>query len=143
MKEWHTGAAAEAYLSGHVSNQMPLRRNVRALARCSRPIFAAWRLTGRPSAPWIPALDMISFVRETMGSETRMHHWPKLPSAAAVMEQRPLGMTAEAIFVVPGHLLCTARKSVFDTLCERSQLYQGQGGPGGKRDAERYRPHHL
>ncbi|PCK83821.1 hypothetical protein CPT32_27035 [Rhizobium sophoriradicis] len=84
MKKWHTGAAAEAHLSGHVSNQMPLRRNVRALARCSRPIFAAWRLNGASQCsldPWIPALDMISFVRETMGSETRMHHWPKLHSS--------------------------------------------------------------
>lgn len=35
--------------------------------------------------------------------------------AAAVMEQPRLGMTAEAIFAVPGHLLCTARKSVLGT----------------------------
>ncbi|RWF11722.1 MAG: lactate dehydrogenase, partial [Mesorhizobium sp.] len=42
--------------------------------------------------PWIPAADVVAFVKQTMGAEIRIHHMPEL--ASWTVEARQLGYTA-------------------------------------------------
>ncbi len=37
-------------------------------------------ITARLGAPWIPADDVVAFVKETMGADIRIHHMPELAS---------------------------------------------------------------
>lgn len=43
-------------------------------------------------APWIPAADVVAFVKETMDAEIKIHHMPEL--ASWTVEARQLGWTA-------------------------------------------------
>ena len=49
-------------------------------------------ITARLGAPWIPAADVVAFVKETMGAEIRIHHMPEL--ASWTVEARQLGYMA-------------------------------------------------
>ncbi|NEJ83898.1 helicase, partial [Rhizobium leguminosarum] len=46
----------------------------------------------RLGAPWIPASDVVAFVKETMGADIRIHHMPELGSWT--VEARQLGYNA-------------------------------------------------
>lgn len=49
-------------------------------------------ITARLGAPWIPAADVVAFVKATMDAEIRIHHMPEL--ALWTVEARQLGWTA-------------------------------------------------
>lgn len=97
---WHT---SDAYLSGPVRTKLTtaqsaaeldpaFRRNVEALEVVQPADLRPSDITARLGAPWIPASDVIEFVRETMGTEIRIHHMPELGSWT--VEARQLGYSA-------------------------------------------------
>lgn len=85
---WQT---ADAYLSGQVRDKLraaeaaaaldpSLERNVRALVAVQPADLGPSDITARLGAPWIPAADVVAFVKEAMGAEIRIHHMPELAS---------------------------------------------------------------
>lgn len=97
---WHT---ADAYLSGQVRDKLKsaeaaaaldpvFERNVRALVEVQPADLGPSDITARLGAPWIPAADVVAFVKETMGAEIRIHHMPEL--ASWTVEARQLGYMA-------------------------------------------------
>ncbi len=98
--DWLT---ADAYLSGPVRDKLKLselaadldpnfKRNVTALDRVQPADLGPSDITARLGAPWIPASDVVAFVKETMGAEIRIHHMPEL--ASWTVEARQLAWTA-------------------------------------------------
>ncbi len=97
---WQT---ADAYLSGQVRDKLKgaqaaaaldpaFERNVRALVDVQPSDLGPSDITARLGAPWIPAADVVEFVKETMGAEIRIHHMPEL--ASWTVEARQLGWMA-------------------------------------------------
>lgn len=97
---WQT---ADAYLSGKVRDKLKaaeaaaaldpvLERNVRALRNVQPADLNPSDITARLGAPWIPADDVVAFVREIMGAEIKIRHMPEL--ASWTVEARQLGYTA-------------------------------------------------
>lgn len=97
---WQT---SDAYLSGPVRTKLAaaeaaaeleptLQRNVAALREVQPADLRPSDITARLGAPWIPASDVVAFVKETMGAEIRIHHMPELGSWT--VEARQLGYTA-------------------------------------------------
>jgi N12 class adenine-specific DNA methylase/adenine-specific DNA methylase len=83
---WQT---ADAYLSGAVRSKLAIAegaaaldpvfaRNVEALKRVQPADLRPSDITARLGAPWIPAFDIIAFVKETMDAEIIIHHTPEL-----------------------------------------------------------------
>jgi N12 class adenine-specific DNA methylase/adenine-specific DNA methylase len=83
---WHT---ADAYLSGAVRSKLAAAdaaaaldpayaRNVEALRRVQPADLRPSDITARLGAPWIPAADIIAFVKETMDADITIHHMPEL-----------------------------------------------------------------
>ncbi|UPU01453.1 DEAD/DEAH box helicase family protein (plasmid) [Bradyrhizobium barranii subsp. apii] len=97
---WQT---ADAYLSGHVRDKLKAavaaaaldpsyERNVTALQGVQPADLKPSDITARLGAPWIPAADVVAFVKETMDAEIRIHHMPEL--ASWTVEARQLGWMA-------------------------------------------------
>ncbi|MBY3060317.1 DEAD/DEAH box helicase family protein [Rhizobium leguminosarum] len=97
---WQT---ADAYLSGPVRDKLKAaeaaaalepeyERNVAALQGVQPADLSPSDITARLGAPWIPASDIVAFVKETMGAEIKIHHMPEL--ASWTVEARQLGWTA-------------------------------------------------
>ncbi|UWU25997.1 DEAD/DEAH box helicase family protein (plasmid) [Rhizobium sp. CB3060] len=97
---WRT---ADAYLSGPVRTKLATAeaaaavdpaygRNVRALQAVQPTDLRPSDITARLGAPWIPAADVVAFVKEMMNVEIRIHHMPELGSWT--VEARQLGYTA-------------------------------------------------
>lgn len=83
---WHT---ADAYLSGAVRSKLATAesaaaldpayaRNVEELRRVQPADLRPSDITARLGAPWIPAADIIAFVKETMDADITIHHMPEL-----------------------------------------------------------------
>jgi N12 class adenine-specific DNA methylase/adenine-specific DNA methylase len=94
---------ADAYLSGPVREKLKaaeaaaaldpaFERNVRALAAVQPADLGPSDITARLGSPWIPAADVVAFVRETMDAEIRIFHMPEL--ASWTVEARQLGWSA-------------------------------------------------
>jgi len=99
-RAWQTD---DAYLSGQVRDKLKsaeaaaaldpaFERNVRALVAVQPADLGPSDITARLGAPWIPAADVVAFVKETMGAEIRIHHMPEL--ASWTVEARQLGYMA-------------------------------------------------
>jgi N12 class adenine-specific DNA methylase/adenine-specific DNA methylase len=97
---WQTD---DAYLSGQVRDKLRaaeaaaaldpgFERNVRALIAVQPADLGPSDITARLGAPWIPAADIVAFVKETMGAEIRIHHMPEL--ASWTVDARQLGYMA-------------------------------------------------
>ncbi|RWE27578.1 N-6 DNA methylase [Mesorhizobium sp.] len=97
---WQT---ADAYLSGAVRDRLKTaeaaasldpgyERNVAALTAVQPIDLSPSDITARLGAPWIPAADVVAFVKETMGAEIKIHHMPEL--ASWTVDARQLGWTA-------------------------------------------------
>jgi N12 class adenine-specific DNA methylase/adenine-specific DNA methylase len=97
---WQT---ADAYLSGQVRTKLALaekaarrdqayQRNVAALQRVQPTDLRPSDITARLGAPWIPASDVVAFVRQVMAAEIRIHHLPELGSWT--VEARQLASSA-------------------------------------------------
>ncbi|NLR97284.1 DEAD/DEAH box helicase family protein [Rhizobium sp. P38BS-XIX] len=97
---WQT---SDAYLSGSVRTKLvaaqaaaeldPIyERNVRALTDVQPADLRPSDITARLGAPWIPAADVVAFVKERMEAEIRIHHMPELGSWT--VEARQLGYSA-------------------------------------------------
>ncbi|NTF91676.1 DEAD/DEAH box helicase family protein [Agrobacterium rhizogenes] len=97
---WQT---ADAYLAGPVRTKLEVaeaaaaldpacERNVRALQAVQPADLRPSDITARLGAPWIPASDVVAFVKEMMGAEIRIHHMPELGSWT--VEARQLGYSA-------------------------------------------------
>ncbi|MDP9762507.1 MULTISPECIES: DEAD/DEAH box helicase family protein [Agrobacterium] len=97
---WQT---ADAYLSGAVRTKLAAaeaaaeldpayERNVRALADVQPADLRPSDITARLGAPWIPAADVVAFVKEKMQADIRIHHMPELGSWT--VEARQLGYSA-------------------------------------------------
>lgn len=97
---WQT---ADGYLSGAVRTKLtvaqaaaehdPLyERNVRALRDVQPADLRPSDITARLGAPWIPAADVVAFVKEKMEADIRIHHMPELGSWT--VEARQLGYSA-------------------------------------------------
>ncbi|TPJ81896.1 lactate dehydrogenase [Mesorhizobium sp. B2-5-13] len=97
---WQTD---DAYLSGQVRDKLKaaeaaaaldpgFERNVRALVAVQPADLGPSDITARLGAPWIPAADVVAFVKETMGADIRIHHMPEL--ASWTVEARQLGYIA-------------------------------------------------
>lgn len=97
---WQT---ADAYLSGQVRDRLKVaeaaaaldpvfERNVRALVEVQPADLGPSDITARLGAPWIPAADVIDFVKETMDAEIKIHHMPEL--ASWTVQARQLGWMA-------------------------------------------------
>ena len=97
---WQT---ADAYLSGPVrdklaaaeavaAHDLAFARNVRALIAVQPVDLGPSDITARLGAPWIPASDVVAFVKEAMGADIRIHHMPEL--ASWTVEARQLGWMA-------------------------------------------------
>ncbi|MGX7743946.1 DEAD/DEAH box helicase family protein [Rhodopseudomonas parapalustris] len=97
---WQT---ADAYLSGPVRDKLKaaeaaaaldpaFERNVRALADVQPVDLGPSEITARLGAPWIPAGDVVAFVKDMMGAEIRIHHMPEL--ASWTVEARQLAWMA-------------------------------------------------
>ncbi|NRP90512.1 Modification methylase TaqI [Ensifer adhaerens] len=97
---WKT---ADAYLSGPVRNKLAAaqaaaeldpvyERNVRALQDVQPADLPPSDITTRLGAPWIPAADVVAFVKEKMEADIRIHHMPELGSWT--VEARQLGYSA-------------------------------------------------
>src|SRR5690606_32986414 len=85
---WQT---ADAYLSGHVRDKLKVaeaaatldpdyERNVSALQGVQPADLKPSDITARLGAPWIPAADVVAFIKETMNADIRIHHLPELAS---------------------------------------------------------------
>lgn len=83
---WHT---ADDYLSGAVRSKLATAESAAALDPAYARNFEALRrvqpadlrpsdITARLGAPWIPAADIIAFVKETMDADITIHHLPEL-----------------------------------------------------------------
>ncbi len=94
---------ADAYLSGLVREKLKIaeaaagldpafERNVRALRAVQPADLRPSDITARLGAPWIPAADVVAFVKEKMNAEIRIHHMPEL--ASWTVEARQLGYIA-------------------------------------------------
>jgi N12 class adenine-specific DNA methylase/adenine-specific DNA methylase len=94
---------ADAYLSGHVRDKLKVaeaaalldpvyERNVTALQGVQPVDFRPSDITARLGAPWIPALDVVAFVKETMNVDIKIHHMPEL--ASWTVDARQLGYLA-------------------------------------------------
>jgi N12 class adenine-specific DNA methylase/adenine-specific DNA methylase len=94
---------ADAYLSGAVRSKLAaaraaaeldpaFARNVAALERVQPPDLRPSDITARLGAPWIPAADIIAFVKEAMDAEITIHHTPEL--ACWTVNARQLSWTA-------------------------------------------------
>lgn len=97
---WQT---ADAYLSGPVRDKLKVaeaaadldpvfKRNVRALVEVQPADLGPSDITARLGSPWIPASDVVAFVKETMDAEIRIHHMPEL--ASWTVEARQLAWMA-------------------------------------------------
>ena len=97
---WQT---ADAYLSGAVRTKLTAAqaaaeldpiyaRNIRALQEVQPADLRPSDITARLGAPWIPAADVVSFVKEKMEVDIRIHHTPELGSWT--VEARQLGYSA-------------------------------------------------
>ena len=97
---WQT---ADAYLSDAVRSKLVLAqaaaaldplfdRNVTALQAVQPADLRPSDITARLGAPWIPAADVVAFVKEMMGAEIKIHHMPEL--ASWTVEARQLGWSA-------------------------------------------------
>ncbi|SCB50016.1 Eco57I restriction-modification methylase domain-containing protein [Rhizobium multihospitium] len=97
---WQT---ADAYLSGPVRDKhktaeaaaaldAEYERNVAALLAVQPADLNPSDITARLGAPWIPASDIVAFVKETMGADIKIHHMPEL--ASWTVEARQLGWMA-------------------------------------------------
>ncbi|MBR1075013.1 DEAD/DEAH box helicase family protein [Bradyrhizobium viridifuturi] len=97
---WQT---ADAYLSGAVRSKLTaartaadldpaFARNVAALERVQPADLRPSDITARLGAPWIPAADIIAFVKETMDADITIHHTPEL--ACWTVNARQLSWTA-------------------------------------------------
>ncbi|PZR94748.1 MAG: lactate dehydrogenase [Stutzerimonas stutzeri] len=97
---WQT---ADAYLSGAVREKLKaaetaavldpaFERNVRSLIEVQPADLGPSDITARLGAPWIPAADVVGFVKETTGADIRIHHMPEL--ASWTVEARQLGWLA-------------------------------------------------
>ncbi|AOO85007.1 N-6 DNA methylase [Bosea vaviloviae] len=95
--------AADAYLSGAVRSKLAVaqaaaalepayERNVTALQGVQPVDLRPSDITARLGAPWIPAADIVAFIKEAMGAEIRIHHMPEL--ASWTVEARQLGWMA-------------------------------------------------
>lgn len=95
---------ADAYLSGHVRAKLEMaqaaaaldpayERNVAALQEVQPADLRPSDITARLGAPWIPAADVVAFVKETMNADIKIHHMPEL--ASWTVEARQLGYSAE------------------------------------------------
>jgi len=126
---------ADAYLSGRVREKLKaaeaaaaldpaFERNVSALAAVQPADLRPSDITARLGAPWIPAADVVAFVKETMNADIRIHHMPEL--ASWTVEARQLGYSADGTSVWgtkrrhAGELLADALNSrvpqIFDTV---------------------------
>ncbi len=97
---WQTD---DAYLSDQVRDKLRaaeaaaaidpgFERNVRALVAVQPSDLGPSDITARLGAPWIPAVDVVAFVKETMGADIRIHHMPEL--ASWTVDARQLGYMA-------------------------------------------------
>jgi len=97
---WQT---ADAYLSGPVRDKLKaaeaaavldpvFERNVRALVAVQPADLGPSEITARLGAPWIPAADVVAFVKETMEADIKVHHMPEL--ASWTVDARQLGWSA-------------------------------------------------
>jgi len=97
---WQT---ADSYLSGSVREKLKVaeaaatldpsyERNVAALQGVQPADLKPSDITARLGAPWIPAADVVAFVKETMDAEIKIHHMPEL--ASWTVEARQLGWMA-------------------------------------------------
>ena len=97
---WQT---SDAYLSGQVRTKLAtaeaaaeldpdFRRNVLALQAVQPTDLRPSDITARLGAPWIPAADVVAFVKEMMEAEIRIHHMPELGSWT--VDARQLGYSA-------------------------------------------------
>ena len=97
---WET---SDAYLSGSVRTKLAaaiaaaeldpqFQRNVRALREVQPADLGPSDITARLGAPWIPASDVVAFVKETMAVEIKIHHMPEIGSWT--VEARQLGYLA-------------------------------------------------
>ncbi|SPZ49628.1 methylase [Agrobacterium tumefaciens] len=80
---------SDAYLSGAVRSKLTVaraaanldpafERNFAALERVQPTDLRPSDITARLGAPWIPAEDVVAFVKETMDAEISIHHLPEL-----------------------------------------------------------------
>ncbi|QCL98418.1 Eco57I restriction-modification methylase domain-containing protein [Agrobacterium tumefaciens] len=94
---------ADAYLSGHVRDKLKVAEaaagldpayepNVSALTAVQPVDLRPSDITARLGAPWIPAGDVVAFVKEMMGTDIRIHHMPEL--ASWTVDARQLGYLA-------------------------------------------------
>jgi len=85
---WQT---ADAYLSGPVRTKLAVaeaaaaldstfERNIRALLAVQPSPLRPSDITARLGAPWIPAADVVAFVKQTMDVDINIHHMPELGS---------------------------------------------------------------
>ncbi|MGO7401974.1 lactate dehydrogenase (plasmid) [Rhizobium ruizarguesonis] len=83
---WQT---ADAYLSGAVRSKLvtaraaadldsAFQRNVAALERVQPADLRPSDITARLGAPWIPADDVVTFVKQMMEADISIHHLPEL-----------------------------------------------------------------
>ncbi|SDG98295.1 helicase-related protein [Pelagibacterium luteolum] len=97
---WQT---ADAYLSGAVRSKLAaadaaaaldpaFARNVEALKGVQPADLRPSDITARLGAPWIPATDIIAFVKQTMDADISIHHTPEL--ACWTVSARQLGWSA-------------------------------------------------
>ena len=97
---WQT---ADAYLSGSVRTKLvaaeaaaaldpAFARNVAALKTVQPADLRPSDITARLGAPWIPAADIVAFVREAMDADIAIHHTPAL--ACWTVNARQLGWSA-------------------------------------------------
>ncbi len=97
---WQT---SDAYLSGPVRTKLTaaiaaadldpaFKRNVSALQQVQPADLRPSDITARLGAPWIPASDVVAFVKETMSAEIKIHHMAEIGSWT--VEARQLGYIA-------------------------------------------------
>lgn len=97
---WHT---ADSYLSGPVRDKLKAaeaaaaldpsyERNVITLQGVQPADLNPSDITARLGAPWIPAADIVAFVKKTMDADIKIHHMPEL--ASWTVEARQLGWMA-------------------------------------------------
>lgn len=105
FRDPETGAwqTADAYLFGAVRSKLvaaqaaakldPIfARNAAALERVQPADLRPSDITARLGAPWIPAADIIAFIKETMDADITIHHTPEL--ACWTVNARQLSWTA-------------------------------------------------
>jgi N12 class adenine-specific DNA methylase/adenine-specific DNA methylase len=131
---WQT---ADAYLSGAVRRKFEVAKaaanldpafavNIRALEAVQPADLSPSDITARLGSPWIPAADVVAFVKETMGAEIRIHHMPELASWTVEARQLAWMATGTSEWGTErrhaGELLADALNSrvpqIFDTVTE-------------------------